>query len=658
MDGYVTIGTELDTKSFDSQIKELEKELETLTKTYEDTASFSPFPGQEEDLQSLDIQIEKTQNKLYDLVKKQNAINNINLEDVNSEYEKHSSVISSIIGKVTKWGLALFGVRTAYNIVRRAGQTALNGDDKLTQTMENNWIGLSVLIKPIVEGIVLAIRKAVTGILYFFSILSGQNLIAKANAEAIKQQAAATDKLTKANNKYNASFDEGNIISDNSNKIDTFDKSTLFDINELSENTRKAIEKIANALQPIYDFIKDIVKWAIDNPETVIAILGGLALLSFISKLMGVSGVSGLLGLSGILSTLLTIGAIVIGIYIIGSNIKKVIEQLNDLKKTLNEEKEAWKTNAKESINAFDEVIDAIKKGEGTISGSKNTWINYTAALQNNIKKLKENKFASKEQADAYLVDTMKRIEAMKADFDMTEMTFEQQAEYIGIIKDTIRTLQPYEDRIYSVTGKHSEYYDQINKLNEIYDEVNGNLGGTSKQFQEVGKSTETATNKISNFDWALKGLDSSKVDSANTKFTDLIKKMDGIKSKTIDIDMNDKSFKSGLENLLNNKLRTSMSTIFSTLGMNIHIPTIKLKNGGIINYPGKGVPLRQNVVGGEAGKEGVVPLTDSQAMEELGSSIGRYVTTNVTSVLNVDGRTLARIIKKIIGNSDFAANR
>lgn len=612
------------------------------------------------DTVKLESQYEKLSNQLTTLRKKQFDINNTDFNDVNEELGKNENAVSKVISKVTKWGAALFGIRAVYGIIRKVGQTALNGDDKMTQTIQNNWVGLSVLLKPIIEAIVNMMKKAVTGILYFFSLLSGQDLIAKANAEAIKQQASATDKLTKATDKYNASFDEANVVpSNNSSDLSSsgIDKSTLFDINDLSESTRKNIEKIAEALQPIYDFVKKIVDWALKNPDTVITILGGLALLSFISKLMGVSGVSGLLGLSGVLGTLLTIGAIAIGIYIIGSNIKKVISELKELKKVLDSEKEAWKTNANESIKAFDEVIEAIKKGEGTISGSKNTWVNYTAALQNNIKKMQENKFASKEQADAYLIDTMKRIEAMKADFDMTELTYEQQAEYLGIISDTIRTLQPYEDKIMSVTGKHSEYYDKLVYLNKIYDEVNGNLGGTSKQFQEVGKSTETAANKVGTFDWALKGLDKS-TDTSKNKIGDLITKMAGLNSKEIGITMNSKSFKTDLENLLNNNLRTSLSSIFNVLGMNVKIPTIKLKTGGIINYPGSGVPVGNGrAVGGEAGAEGIIPLTDSQAMDQLGSAIGRYVVINITNELNVEGRTLLRILKKIDENSNFAAN-
>ena len=80
-----------------------------------------------------------------------------------------------------------------------------------------------------------------------------------------------------------------------------------------------------------------------------------------------------------------------------------------------------------------------------------------------------------------------------------------------------------------------------------------------------------------------------------------------------------------------------------------------RLKSGGIINQPGRGVPLG---IGGEAGKEGVIPLTDSQAMEELGSAIGRYITINATLINQMNGRTISRELKKVQNESAFATNR
>lgn len=90
----------------------------------------------------------------------------------------------------------------------------------------------------------------------------------------------------------------------------------------------------------------------------------------------------------------------------------------------------------------------------------------------------------------------------------------------------------------------------------------------------------------------------------------------------------------------------------------NVRLPNIPyLKAGGIVNMPNRGVPIG-GAYAGEAGAEGVIPLTDSQAMETLGEAIGRYITINANIVNNMNGRVLSRQLQQIKGNQDFAYNK
>lgn len=82
-----------------------------------------------------------------------------------------------------------------------------------------------------------------------------------------------------------------------------------------------------------------------------------------------------------------------------------------------------------------------------------------------------------------------------------------------------------------------------------------------------------------------------------------------------------------------------------------------RLAKGGIINMPGKGVPVG-SAIGGERGQEGVIPLTDSQQMDLLGQAIARHMVVNLTNVNQMDGRVISRAMKKINTESDFAFNR
>jgi phage-related protein len=68
-------------------------------------------------------------------------------------------------------------------------------------------------------------------------------------------------------------------------------------------------------------------------------------------------------------------------------------------------------------------------------------------------------------------------------------------------------------------------------------------------------------------------------------------------------------------------------------------IPEIpRLAKGTILNAPGRGVPVAGGTaLAGEAGREAYLPLSDTQLLEELGSTIGKYITinANITNTMN-----------------------
>lgn len=59
----------------------------------------------------------------------------------------------------------------------------------------------------------------------------------------------------------------------------------------------------------------------------------------------------------------------------------------------------------------------------------------------------------------------------------------------------------------------------------------------------------------------------------------------------------------------------------------------------------------------GEAGTEGIIPLTDSQAMQKLGEAIGRYITINANITNTMNGRVISRQLEQIRQDRDFAYN-
>lgn len=81
-----------------------------------------------------------------------------------------------------------------------------------------------------------------------------------------------------------------------------------------------------------------------------------------------------------------------------------------------------------------------------------------------------------------------------------------------------------------------------------------------------------------------------------------------------------------------------------------------RLKVGGIVNMPNKGTMIG-GAIAGESGREGVLPLTDTQAMAELGREIGKWININATVPVYVGNRQIAREIRRINAEDDFAYN-
>lgn len=89
------------------------------------------------------------------------------------------------------------------------------------------------------------------------------------------------------------------------------------------------------------------------------------------------------------------------------------------------------------------------------------------------------------------------------------------------------------------------------------------------------------------------------------------------------------------------------------------NIPQIpKLAKGTILNAPGRGVPVAGGrALAGETGREAYLPLSDTQLLEELGSTIGKYITINANITNTMNGRVISRQLQQIRNDREFAYN-
>lgn len=155
---------------------------------------------------------------------------------------------------------------------------------------------------------------------------------------------------------------------------------------------------------------------------------------------------------------------------------------------------------------------------------------------------------------------------------------------------------------------------------------LNAFIEGVKGLWNQIKKPFENLVSKINN---TLKGINPIKISTT------------GVVSST------------GVGSIGN-----ALKSIFGKFGFakgGIVVP--KLASGGIINNPGRGVPLG-SAIGGERGVEGVIPLTDSQQMMLLGEAIGRYITINANITNTMNGRIISRELQKVQNDSNFAFNR
>ena len=603
--GEVIIEAKLNTKSFDAQIDKLTDKLDTLEQEYEAALKDKNFPNDE--LIKYREEIEKTSNKLSDLYKKQNELNQ------NHAFEKLGSSINGIIKKVTKWGLAIFGVRSAYLGIRQAMSILSQYDDQMATNIEYIKYALAMVLKPIIEWIVNAVMTLLQYVNYIAQAWFGINLFANASAKSFQK----ANKSAKQLQRTLAGFDEMNVLNKDGSVgsvgsgVPSVDLSNIKDVK-----------------------IPDWVKWIADNKDLILTVLGALAATFAVSKVLGWVSNLGLLGkalgmgsgILGMLSSIATIGSIAITIGVVGN----VLKETEELKNNIDKINEANTKRQKEWI-----------KGENDINKIINTQnVNRTAA--NNLLKENEN------WINKILGLDKKNLETVRGT-----------AESIG--NQITREVELYNKKLKTegVTEETKKLNEQIK--NNIIEQYNWNLNLIAK-LKEAGMDTTEIERANRNLVQNYKDMNGQVVEIGNglgqinaLQFDDKVIK--------VDMKVNTSGIAKQVENEFKGK-KIRMTTYgdgevkidyYRKGGIFYPGAIPRLAVGGVINNPGKGVPLG---IGGESGAEGVIPLTDSQQMELLGEAIGKYITVNLTNVTELDGRTIARKVQEVNNGTNFLLNR
>lgn len=303
MDGQVIIGTTIDTKSFDAQIEELKFKLDDLEETYKQALKDNDWD--EKALKELERDIEKVSNRLVDLKKKQDSLNTSSFSGISSQLTNIGNGVERVIKKVTRWGLAIFGIRSAYMFVRQAMSTLSQYNEQIGTDVQYIRFVLASTLQPVIERIIQLVYTLLQYIGYIAKAWFGVNIFANASANAFQRSnkaiagsAGSAKKLNKELQKTLAGFDEMNVLQENKD----------------TDTGGSASAGGGGISAPSFDLsnwedveIPAWIKWIADNKDLVLGffielglLIAGMKLAGFLATLgIGASVIGGIIAIVG-----------------------------------------------------------------------------------------------------------------------------------------------------------------------------------------------------------------------------------------------------------------------------------------------------------------------------------------------------------------------
>lgn len=681
VDGWITIGTRLDTKQLERQLKTQQQQLKRYEKESEINIELKkkaekdlePYQEEVKEVQKLLEESQKVEateeQRAFDEKMLQDRLDQINekyaeqienynkvnakieentynqsllkgqIEETNKElnankardyFNEQGKGINKAIKKIGRWALALIGIRGAYSAISRAMSTLSSFNKELKDDLSYIRISLASALEPVINSIIDGIYTILQYVQYLIYQWTGHNIFENANKNLKKANENAR-KLQKTM----ASFDEANTVNKKQEGI-----TPTRDLSKV-----KSIDEFPKWIQTL-DKYKD---------ELAI-IVGTIAGLFAINKISGWLSNLGLLftgknGLNSILSTLGEIALVAGSIKLIITISQKIKSEMKELADQLQKMRENAEIVFKKWLDETDDVDELAGRQKQIVkNGTEAT--KQSKKLINNIVGAGKEYAKNAEQALNWNYDILKKeyeiwVQNGKTREEAEKLT--KQFEGQGLFaEEIVRAMADQGMNISDARKKAKE-------LNDMSYEVFKTWVFTKDETKKVENNTE--------------GMAKNTKDTKNN--IDDINKTD-IKDKTFKItpELNNKSWLDKLKNDIENffsksnflsnlfKKLPNVKNVLTLLGIpyakgGIAYNPIKLASGAVINRPSLGVPI-----GGERGMEGVIPLTDSQQMDLLGRAIGRYLNIRATIPVEIGNRQIARIFREIMAEDDFASNR
>ena len=520
------------------------------------------------------------------------------VEKLKSEFKSVGSSIQGAVKHVARLALGIFGIRSAFMFLRRASSDLAGYDKQYAANIEYIRYALTQAIAPVLQWIV---QMAATLLGYINAILNGWfgiNLFSRGSAEnfnKMKAGASGVSKAVKEIKKQLTGFDEINMLTDQS---DTGTSAGAGGVGMPSFD-----------LSAMQGEVPEWLQWIIDHKDEILSTLAGIA-GGLIAIKLGATGLQAL-----------GIGAMVAGIlWTIGA--------LKDYLKA-----PTW-----ENFGKIIQGIGIFLAGLlGIILGFPGVVIGVVVFIVGTIIK-------HWEKIRAFLQGG---IDWLKGKSDWVHQMF---GDTIGNIYDNVvKNLQIILNWIDGTFKNIKGAFDGFIKF--IKGVFTGNWEQAWEGIKQIFSNTFQAI--LRTFGTFFTLIKNNVVTFARTA-GDII-------AGAFKIVVN--AVLSAIERVLNSPIRAInrlIGVINVVPGINLStLPTFnlpRLKVGGIVNMPNKGT-LVGGAITGESGREGVIPLTDQQAMAQLGAEIGRNVVVNLTNITKVGNRQIAREIKQINAEQEFAFN-
>ena len=260
-------------------ISEIESEIAQMKTKYSQTTN-------EIDKQA--PKIEKVRGKLEKVKAKQTENNNkieefkqriekINLKKVENSIDSVGRNIQNSIGKIGKMAMAVMGLRTAWGAVRSAIGMVSQYNSQVSTDFEYMRYCIANAIAPTVQYLIQLLYTVLSYVNAISSAWFGVNLFSNSSAKNFKKMqdsAGGTAKAMKEMDKSRQSFDEMNVLQDNSNS-NTGGSSGVgiptpsMDLSEIENVSLDGIYKITDKIKQInnigFDNIKQNVKKVIQD---------------------------------------------------------------------------------------------------------------------------------------------------------------------------------------------------------------------------------------------------------------------------------------------------------------------------------------------------------------------------------------------------------